>query len=287
MLALLAACGPSGTGQPGEPPSGSVVEALQQCPSQSVEGVDVFDGQGSVEPIDWTALAAGGIGFAFIKATQGTYDTQATFARNWSGARAAGVRRGAYHFFDPTEEGTAQAQRFLAVVGPLAAGDLPPMLDIECPDGDSDCLGTGSAGAAGAASATDVARRMGDFLHTIEGATGTRPIVYTFASYFASNGVDPSGLEAYPLFLAQPSSGACIAVPAPWASATFWQYSWSGTASGVVGPVDRDRFLGSPAELEGLAIGPAADGGAGDLDAEAPKRDGGGAGVRPSLPGCF
>lgn len=246
----------------------------------------MFDGQGSVEPIDWPALAAGGVGFAFIKATQGTYDTQATFARNWSGARTAGVRRGAYHFFDPTEEGTAQAQRFLAVVGPLAAGDLPPMLDIECPDGDGDCLGTG---AGGAASATDIARRMWDFVHAIEAAIGARPIVYTFASYFASNGVDPSGLEAYPLFLAQPTSGTCVAVPAPWGSATFWQYSWSGMASGVVGPVDRDRFLGSPDELEALAIGPPADGGASELDAEAPKATPGraDAGVQPSLPGCF
>ena len=230
-------------------------EALEQCASQGVDGVDVFDGQGA---IDWPAVADGGIDFAMIKATQGTDETQATFAANWSGARSAGVRRGAYHFFDPTDDGAAQAQRFLAAVGPLGPGDLPPMLDIECPDGDSNCLGTGASGSAPAAA---IAQRMWDWLHAVEAATATKPVVYTFASYFTSNGIDTGGLDAYPLFLAQPlrtptASAACFTVPAPWSRATMWQYSWSGHVSGIGPEVDLDRFLGSLADLQGLAVGP-------------------------------
>ncbi len=233
--------------------TGCTAEALEQCASQSVEGIDVFDGQGA---IDWSAVAGGGIAFAMIKATQGTYDTQASFAANWPAAREVGVRRGAYHFFDPTDDGAAQAQRFLAAMGPLAPGDLPPMLDIECPDGDSDCLGTGASGSAPAAA---IAQRMWDWIHAVEAATGTTPVLYTFASYFASNGIDTAGLGAYPLFLAQPSrtsgaSAACFSVPAPWTAATMWQYSWSGRVPGIGGPVDLDRFLGSPADLQALGV---------------------------------
>ena len=52
--------------------TGQTGEAISQCPTTSVEGVDVFDGQGS---IDWPTVYAAGVRFAFIKATQGTYDT--------------------------------------------------------------------------------------------------------------------------------------------------------------------------------------------------------------------
>ena len=257
MGSLLLACSGgsgAGAGTGVVERTGCVLEALQQCPSQSLEGIDVFDGQGA---IDWPAVADAGVAFAVIKATQGTYDTQATFAFNWRAARLAGLRRAAYHFFDPTDDGAAQARQFLDSVTAAEPGDLPPVLDIECPDGDADCLGTGDAGKAPPAM---IAARMWDWIHTVETATGARPVVYTFADYFASNGIDPAGLEAYPLFLAQPAhvaAAACISVPAPWSRATLWQYSWSGSVSGIGVPVDRDRFLGTAADLAVLAWGPA------------------------------
>ncbi len=284
MGSLLLACsGPPGTsrGAPARERTGCTAEALEQCASQTIEGIDVFDGQGV---IDWSAVAGAGIGFAMIKATQGTYDTQGTFASNWPASRRAGVRRGAYHFFDPTEDGVAQAQRFLAAIGPLEAGDLPPMLDLECPDGDPDCLGTGAAGSAPAGA---IAGRMWDWLHAVEAATGTRPLVYTFADYFASSGVDPTGLDAYPLFLAQPAASsaarACFTVPSPWSRAAMWQYSWNGAVSGVDGAVDRDRFLGSAADLVALAA--LAVGLDGSRDAGSSESGGGWARVGITAPG--
>jgi lysozyme len=249
-----------------------VSEAVQQCVSQSVdpsvgqtadqndaqtvaqtvEGVDVFDGQGQV---DWVAVAAAGIQFVFIKATQGTYDTQTTFALNWSQARSAGILRSAYHFFDPTEDGAAQAEHFLSVIGEMGPEDLPPMLDIECPDGDASCL---YAGGSGLASGADITTRMWAFINTVEQATGRKPVVYTFGAYLAENDVGTSGLGAYPLALAYPSSGACVRPPAPWARATFWQYSWEGSIDGIAGPVDRDRFIGTLSDLQGFATAPVA-----------------------------
>lgn len=233
-FALLAGCA--------APPSDAAHAVEQplaaQCPTAEEEGIDVFDGQGQV---DWQAVAASDVRFAVVKATQGTYDTQATFAANWAGARAAGVARGAYHFFDPTEDGTAQAAHFVDVIGPLEADDLDPVLDIECPDGDEGCL---YDGAAGDASAAEIHDRMWDFLREVTRATGRIPILYTFGTYFASNGVDVTGLAAYPLFLAYPTEASCLAVPPPWTQAAAWQYSWTGAVSGIAGAVDRDRWLG-------------------------------------------
>ena len=163
-----------------------------------------------------------GIAFAMIKATQGTYDTQSTFAFNWQAARHAGVATRRVPLLRP-DRATERRRRsaFLAVVGPLGPGDLPPMLDIECPDGDADCLGTGvrreRPGCRHRRADVGLDPRRG------EPPTGAKPIVYTFASYFASNGIDPAGSRRTRSFSRSPSARprprACFTVPAPWSRA--------------------------------------------------------------------
>src|SRR5437867_1330928 len=61
-----------------------------------LRGIDVSHYQGA---INWDDVASGGISFAYIKATEGTNFVDPLFAQNWAGAEAAGLRRGAYHFF--------------------------------------------------------------------------------------------------------------------------------------------------------------------------------------------
>jgi lysozyme len=247
-LCLSTAC--SGASADPAAPTARAVDprlSIAQRAPQAVEGIDVFDGQGA---IDWNAVADAGVAFAWIKATQGTYDTQATFADNWSQAKSAGIARGAYHFFDPREDGAAQAQHFIAVVGSLEPDDFPAMLDVECPDGATDCV---LAGISGRTPAADIAVRIRAFLQGVKASTAKTPVIYTYKTYFASTGVDATGLEAYPLFLAYPAADKCIDVPAPWSKATLWQYTWTGAVAGVSGAVDRDRFLGTRADLNALA----------------------------------
>jgi lysozyme len=232
--------------------TGSTAQELQKCSPQTLEGVDVFDGTGF---IDWKAVKADGVDFAIIKATQGTYNTQSRFALNWRGAKDAGVYRSAYHFFDPTEDGSDQARHFLAVVSP-EPGDLPAMLDIECPDGDPKCLGW--AGATGDVPSDTLQQRMWDFVDTVERATAKKPIIYTFNAYFSSLGIAPAGLQDYPLDIAYPASGSCFDVPSPWTKATIWQYTWTGSVTGIEGEVDRDRFLGTMGDLQALGSAPSA-----------------------------
>src|SRR4029077_20971911 len=115
-------------------------------------------------PVNWTSVLGDGRHFAFIKATQGNYYTSPSFASQYAGAKTAGVYRSAYHFFDPTIDGITQANYFLGVVGTVEADDLPPMLDVECPDGSSTCLGF-SGGSGNAPAATIVSRAL-DWLST-------------------------------------------------------------------------------------------------------------------------
>jgi lysozyme len=238
--------------------------AVQQCkPASVVTGVDLDpDGDGT---LPW---ASSGKGFAIIKATQGNYYTDSDFTANYAALKSAHVVRGAYHFFDATVSGVTQANYFLQVVGTIEAGDLPPVLDIECPvSGESDCLGNGTSGAASASQITQV---MNDFLTTVKTATGLTPIVYSYGSWFSDNGVDTTGLESYPLWIADYSGTSCFDVPTPWTAATIWQYDSSGTVGGV--NVDDDYFLGSASQLTtftatgGLPIdgGAAADSGTDD-----------------------
>jgi lysozyme len=245
--------------------------ALTVCPSTVVEGLDVYDGQGT---IDWTSVAGSGRAFVFIKATQGNYDTQTTFAANWSGAKAAGILRSPYHFFDGTIDGVTQAQFFLAELtaqGGLADGDLPPMLDIECPTSSSQSAASANceySGNSGWVATATLSQRIFDWLTTVQQATGRAPFVYSYPSWFAGVGVTNAMLANYPLFIA--TYATCADVPAPWTSMVFWQYSATATVPGVSGDCDVDRFVGDMAQLKALTATPTPDAGDDASDANTP-----------------
>ena len=90
-------------------------------------GIDVSHHQ---ETVDWTKVAGAGISFAYAKASEGM-NADPLFPANWAGMKAAGVIRGAYHFFRPKTDPAAQASHFCALVGALDPADLPPMVDLE------------------------------------------------------------------------------------------------------------------------------------------------------------
>lgn len=229
----------------------------------TVEGIDVYDGQGT---IDWAKVKAGkpdagadagggGKYFAFIKATQGNYNQQTKFESNWTNAKAQGVLRSAYHFFDPTIDGKEQAAYFLAQVG-TDLGELPPLVDVECPtdaveaSASANCEYTGNSGWAPPAT---IQTRLFDFLDAVEAATGKKALIYSYPSWFGDIGVTDPKLANYPLYIATLST--CASVPAPWTSAVFWQYSFTGTVYGINGDCDLDRFLGDPSALNDFAFG--------------------------------
>lgn len=270
IVLALAACADSG---------GERVEHLSEantsvCPTSVVEGVDVSNGQGT---IDWTKVAASGRGFAFMKATQGDYNTQTSFAANWAGSKAAGILRSPYHFFDPTIDGVLQAQHFLTVLngaGGLQPGDLPPMFDMECPTSSNQATAGKNceyANNSGWVATATMIKRAFDWLTTVEQATGRKPIIYSYPSWFADAAFTDVRLAQYPLYIATLST--CASVPLPWTSTVFWQYSFTGTVPGITPQVDLDRFVGTKAQLVAFANGPINDAGVDAADAAATPHD--------------
>jgi lysozyme len=199
----------------------------------NAQGIDVSHYQGTVS---WPEVRQAGIEFAFAKATDGLTWTDPQFAVNWPGMKAASVLRGAYHFFEPADDAAAQAQFFLQTVQ-LAAGDLPPALDVE------------TAGSNG----TVPWEGVETWLQTVAAATGRQPFLYvdpTFADEYDA----PASLAAYPLWIAD-YDVAQPTLPEGWSQWLIWQQTESGTVSGVNGTVDLDLLDGPLAKLQALTLG--------------------------------
>ena len=196
------------------------------------EGIDVSHYQGNV---DWAQVKAAGKVFAFAKATQGSTDVDSMFATNWSAMKEAGIVRGAYHFFQPDEDATAQAEHFIATVK-LEAGDLPPVIDIEVAEGST---------------TQNIDADVKTWLEKVAAAYGVRPIIYSDLSFLQQHLA--SGFGDYPLWVADYSPNPPDP-PESWKKWTFWQYSQSGTVAGIDGDVDLDRYQGTEDEWRSLLV---------------------------------
>lgn len=177
-------------------------------------GLDVSHYQGV---IDWQRVANDGISFAYIKATEAGDWVDDTFARNWEGARAAGLEVGAYHFFTLCRTGADQAANFLRTVPPDA--DLPPAVDLEFP---MNC----SARPEPAALRTELAV----FLETVEQATGRTALLYVEDEFDEVYGV----LDAFP----QPTWERSLRTRPSDSRWVIWQANDTARVDGVNGGVD-------------------------------------------------
>lgn len=95
--------------------------------SGEVYGIDVSSHQ---KPLDWRKVYDDDIRFVYVKATEGSSWQDPMFRGHIQGARDAGLRAGAYHYFSLCSPGKTQAANFLRT----AAHDdrmLEPVLDLE------------------------------------------------------------------------------------------------------------------------------------------------------------
>jgi lysozyme len=212
---------------------------VRSCkPSHTVKGIDVSYYQ---ERIDWRAVKSSGVEFAFIRVSDGSNFIDPRFEENWRGARAAGVKRGAYQFFRSNKDPIVQADLLLEHMGALEDGDLPPVIDVESTDGQS--------------SAT-IQRKVQQWLDRVEHVTGVKPIVYT-GPYFWQDQVKPSNNGAafagYPLWIAHYGTD-CPLIPAPWSRYDFHQFTDAGRHPGIGGNVDTNTFAGTRADLDALSF---------------------------------
>jgi MYXO-CTERM domain-containing protein len=201
----------------------------------TVQGIDVSYWQGD---IDWQAVAGDGIRFAIIRASDGTGYIDSKFAPNWAGAQDNGLLVGAYQYFRPSQDPIAQAEILLDMMGPYAAGTLPPVIDVETSEG---------------LSPAQVADRVGQWIDHVEAATGVKPIVYT-GKYIWEGQVASAQWTDYPLWIAQ-YGPECPDLPTPWSDWRIFQTTSKGAVSGIAGDVDMNLFNGDDAALEGFAGG--------------------------------
>jgi lysozyme len=204
---------------------------MLETTSTEARGIDVSHDQGTV---DWPAVAQAGLAFTFIKATDGETYVDPDFAQNWAGAAAAGLQRGAYHFFRAEDSPQAQVDLFWKTLG--GNGELPLVVDVE--------------ESMGVSNATLIAN-LQLFLEDLERLSGRTPMIYTDPGFW--NGLGTAAFARYPLWVAEYGASA-PKIPEGWTSWAFWQYSETGSVPGIAGSVDLDVFNGSvPALLQAAA----------------------------------
>lgn len=155
------------------------------------------------------------------------------FQDNWTGAKAAGITRGAYQFFRAKHDGAQQANQLCDML--TDAGELAPACDVETMDGESSSV---------------LASRLQAWVDTVKSRTGRTPIIYT----------SPGLWDGYhlPSFAAETLWVANWAVSKPrlpkgWTDWTFWQYRNDSTVPGIPNRVDADLFHGTEDELKNFA----------------------------------
>jgi lysozyme len=198
-------------------------------PGPTTPGIDVSYYQ---ETIDWPRVRRAGIRFAFIRLADGATLRDTRFATNWAESRRAGLVRGAYLFFRPDQDVTAQADLMIAAMRGREHGDLPPVIDIEVDGG---------------LPAPAVAARARAWIDRVRAGLGVEPIVYTGSDLWRSGGAE--ALAAQPLWVAHYTQ-TCPTLPSPWTRWTFWQHTDRGAVPGIEGPVDLDLFAGTLGELQ-------------------------------------
>lgn len=221
---------------------GGVAEA-----ADGVSGVDVSNWTGD---IDWAGVASGGGKFAFVHATEGTNYRNPRFDAQFSGAAAAGLFRGAYHFAQPHEsDGVTQADYFLQNGGSwIADGQtLQGVLDIEDNpykdrNGKNNCYDL---------STEDMVGWLTDFTKRYRARTGRHAIIYTTTSWWQTCTGNSTKFKSNPLWLARWGSDPGE-LPKSWKKHTFWQSADKGPLVG-----GGNAFNGSESQLKAMANPPA------------------------------
>ena len=229
LVAALSGCS-SGVG-----PLDALGSDLPRPSDYPIHGIDVSKFQGD---IDWNAVANSGVKFAWIKATEGGDRADERFQANWSGAKAAGVPRGAYHFVywcrPPMEE-----MAFFEQNAPVEDDALPPVLDVEATPTSKTCHRH--------LTQEDAIAEMKVMLDEMERHYGKRPIIYTTVDFYQAILADGAFMD-YPIWVRSVKYRPAVKYgPRPW---HFWQYQSDGSVAGIQAHVDRDAFFGTRSQWE-------------------------------------
>ncbi len=189
-----------------------------------IKGLDLSAHNGTP---DFDSIAAAGIDFVYLKASEGESFRDTGFLRNYSQARKNGIAVGAYHFFRFDCDGRSQALNMLQTVNGCNL-DLPLAIDIE------------EAGNPASFSTELIISRLETMVSYLR-AYGYRVIVYTnkngYTRFLLPSFGEPD--EETGLWICSFTNP-----PLPHKQWSLWQHSHKGRIPGVKGDVDMNTFNG-------------------------------------------
>ena len=190
-----------------------------------IQGIDVSNHNGA---IDFARVAAGGISFVYVKASEGCSYRDPRFTANVEAAHLAGLTVGAYHFFRKDVPGGEQARNFIEATRPVQL-ELPMVIDVE------------DWGNSRFSRHYDVIRNLSDMVRALE-SHDYRLMIYT----------NKNGYHKYlhrhfpklPLWLCAFTHPTKLAESY---NCIIHQYSHWGSVDGIEGEVDLNVFCGDSA----------------------------------------
>ena len=196
----------------------------------AIPGIDVSEHQ---QHIDWEQVKASGIEFVMIRVgwrgqAQGMITADTLAQEYYAGAKAAGLKIGAYFFSQAisAEEAIDEAEYMLEMIRDWEV-DMPLVYDWE------PLSPTDRTSVADSALLTQCVRGFCDTVAT----AGYRPMVY-FNSFLADTLLQLGDVKDYPFWLAMYTHE----MDYPHA-VEMWQYSCTGQVPGIALPVDLDLWF--------------------------------------------
>lgn len=186
-------------------------------------GIDISRHNGTV---DFDSVAAAGIEFVYIKASEGTSHRDISYRRNRQGAAEAGLPVGAYHFFRFECDGRRQALNFLSAISGTDP-ELPLAIDIEEWGNPAEV-------------ATDIVVERLIAMRAVLANAGYRTVVYTNKNGYRRF-VEADDAELWICSFTEP--------PLPHGRWRLWQHSHCGSVPGICGEVDLNTFNGTRADF--------------------------------------
>ncbi|MFG3554281.1 GH25 family lysozyme [Micromonospora sp. NPDC047557] len=230
--------------------SGAMSASAALPTGYTVRGIDVSSHDHNLGPINWPAVAASGVKFAYVKATEGRTYLNPYFAEDYAAAKDAGLLVGAYHFARPDKRDPINEANFFVDSAKFVKDGqtLVPMVDIEWPywTGAPTCYGL---------TPTEMSDWIKSFTDQVKARIGRPVMIYTNTNYWnpctgknASFGANPLDIAGY--------TTARPPLPSGWTAETIWQYA-AGDSS-QPGNYSQNVFNGTYAALTKLTSTPVA-----------------------------
>lgn len=185
-----------------------------------VLGIDVSHHQGKINYDNLVQMQSGGdsVQFAYVKATEGVDFIDSRYDINAEGFSEKGIPFGFYHYFHPASSARQQAAFFAETIQ-FYNFKLRPVIDVEVDQGQS---------------AKALADSIQVFYDRVEAIIGTRPILYTYISFY-NDYLRTSVLAQEDLWLASYSKELSLI---DYPTMLLWQFTEKGTVDGITTYVD-------------------------------------------------